>query len=937
MKLKFRADSKDIVIFVIFCVILLYLCSIAVLNLSEFSKYGTFFGLNPFPAFTSEYIFPTLVIFIFALAAIIMSVSSYFFDREKGIGISTDAKKEKGYSRWCTDKEMKKELKPVLAISETSEFAGIPIMNDGKKIWVDDGEFHTLVIGSTGAGKTEMTIQPMVKVLAKKGESMIITDPKGEIYEKNALELKEKGYNIVLLNFRNPQNGNCWNPLTLPYQLYCDKNQDKACELLEDLALNILYDESSKGQDPFWEKTSADYFAGLSLALFEDAKAEEINLNSINLMTTAGEDKIGNTTYIKEYFSDKDQGSPAYINVASTLMAPNETKSSILSVFKQKIKLFSSRENLSEMLSHSDFDMHDIGRKKTAVFIVIQDEKKTYHSLVTIFLKQCYETLISVAQECGGHLPYRTNFILDEFANMPPLKDVTTMVTAARSRHIKFTFVIQNFAQLYEVYGKENGETIKGNCGNIIYLISSELSALEEISKLCGEVKSKEKDKTDSRPLVTVSDLQRLPQWTLIAIRIRMMPFKTKLTPNWQMVKNNSWGKNYDLATYPVREKGIVQTFNIKQFVDKKKEEKVTNMLNNITGGSSKPVDTGFNPFASQKPSNAPLATKSTGGFDVDEMVRRIDAKIAELEEEERQEKAKLAEKNGNANNLNPTENVIPLVEENRLNTPITSSILPSINKEDAMKEELPVQPKMSLEIPSLEDDDLDLTLNKYSIPTTKPEETKVNLVSDLQQNSDNLLDSLNSADDADDDNDSGKFFGLPVVEPSLVNNTSKKLAAEEVEEETLSKSDNINSQFFDFIVPVEPKEEKQEEKKPVVNVPEENVSIPEGIINDILPVSSVPKQDLTPIDSLPEDSYIEKPVEENVDIPVSTEIKFIQPVINDDLTKKEEIISVNKIPNDSKKEKTIEKNIDKLDAKVINNNYVTDDQFFDDFFNDED
>ena len=187
-------------------------------------------------------------------------------------------------------------------------------------------------------------------------------------------------------------------------------------------------------------------------------------------------------------------------------MAPNETKSSILSVFKQKIKLFSSRENLSEMLSNSDFDMKDIGRKKTAVFIVVQDEKKTYHPLVTIFIKQCYETLIDVAQENGGKLPYRTNFILDEFANMPPLKDVTTMVTAARSRQIRFSFIIQNFAQLTQVYGKENGETIKGNCGNIIYLISSELAALEEISKMCGEEKSKEKDKTASTPLVTVSE-----------------------------------------------------------------------------------------------------------------------------------------------------------------------------------------------------------------------------------------------------------------------------------------------------------------------------------------------------------------------------------------------------------------------------------------------
>ena len=319
-------------------------------------------------------------------------------------------------------------------------------------------------------------------------------------------------------------------------------------------------------------------------------------------------------------------------------MAPNDTKSSILSVFKQKIKLFSSRENLSEMLAHSDFDMDDIGRKKTAVFIVVQDEKKTYHSLVTIFLKQCYETLIRVAQETGGKLPFKTNFILDEFANMPPLKDVTTMVTAARSRKIRFTFIIQNFAQLYEVYGKENGETIKGNCGNIIYLISSELGALEEISKLCGEVKSKEKDKTASTPLVTVSDLQRLPQWTMIILRIREWPFKTKMTPNFKMVQNNTWGKNYPLATYPEREKKPVPIFNIKSFVDKKKEEKINKMLGEFNTSNQNVVS----PFA-------PKAPEKTGpggdGLNVDELVKRIDAKIAELEEEERKEKEKMNSK----------------------------------------------------------------------------------------------------------------------------------------------------------------------------------------------------------------------------------------------------------------------------------------------------
>ena len=641
MKLKFRAEPRDWLIFIIFALFLLFFIAIAVSNVMALVGGTELTGINPLPAFEKN-LFPlTMIVYLAILILVFTSVSSYFFDREKGFGISTAPKKEKGYSRWATDKEMKKNLKKIDPRAESTTYAGVPLINNGKEIWVDAGEWHNLVIGSTASGKTESIVQPMVKTLAKAGESMIITDPKGEIYERNAEELREKGYNIVLLNFRNPQNGNCWNPLTLPYSLYKDGNVDKATELLDDLAKNILYDESSKGQDPFWENTSADYFTGLALALIEDAKEEEINLNTINLMTTVGEEKIGGTTIMKEYFSDKDQSSPAYINVASTLMAPADTKGSILSVFKQKIKLFSSKQNLSEMLSHSDFDMKDIGKKRTAVFIIIHDEKKTYHPLATIFVKQCYETLVDVAFENGGKLPFKTNFILDEFANMPPLKDADAMVTAARSRLIRFTFIIQNFAQLSDVYGKEKGDTIKGNCGNWIYLISSELSALEEISKMCGEVKSKKDDKTASTPLVTVSDLQRLPMYTMVILRTREMPFKTKMVPAWKMDKEGMWGKNYPKASYPKREKQEIHLFDVKKVVEEKRQKKIDEML-----GSDMPKmpNMPFNPFENGNPfekndSFGPNLSKPNNNFD--DLVKRIDAKIAELEEEERQEKLK--------------------------------------------------------------------------------------------------------------------------------------------------------------------------------------------------------------------------------------------------------------------------------------------------------
>lgn len=645
--MKIKVEKKDLIIFCAFCVFLLYLCAIGVLNTASIVAEGKFYGFLPFKAFTAKYIGMTFFLFFVAIIGIFMAVKSYIFDRDKGFGFSVGEKKEKGYSRWATDKEFKKGLEVVEIKQDTLPAAGIALYSKKGKMWVDNGEDHYLVMGATGSGKTVIVAKPMIKLLAKHNESMILTDPKGELYESSAALLKEKGYNIITLNFRDPQKGNAWNPMTLPYKLYKEGNQDKAIELLDDLALNILYEEKSSG-DPFWEKTAADYFTGLALGLFEDGTEDQININSVNLMSSLGEERFGgpNNNYIKEYFNAKDPAKAAYINASGTVFTADETKQGIIATFKQKMKLFSERANLSEMLSYSDFDMRDIGRKKTAVFLIVQDEKKTLHPLATIFIKQCYETLIDVAQENGGKLPFRTNFILDEFANMPPLKDVTTMVTAARSRLIRFTFIIQNFAQLTQVYGKENGDTIRGNC-NLLYLISSEIAALEEISKMCGEVKSKEKEKTASTPLVTVSDLQRLNQFEIIVLRRRMFPYKTRFQTDFEV----DWGRTYPNETPPERQRRELQLFDIRDFVKKQKEQKLKEMgtfepsMNPFGGGAGPFMG---NPFMSQNPfMNMPNFANESNDipedeekFNIDDLVKKIDAKIAEIEKEEQSQNA---------------------------------------------------------------------------------------------------------------------------------------------------------------------------------------------------------------------------------------------------------------------------------------------------------
>ena len=791
--MKIKVSKKDLTYFIGFSFILFLFCSISVFNVLSLAR-GESEGisLNPFRIFFEggDYIFVTIFVFIGIIIAIFASVSSSIFDHSSGIGFSIGEKQEKGYSRWLKENEMKKANKvfKVGVLDEKAEHAGVVFVNDGKNMWVDDSENHTLVIGVTGSGKTSAVVDPLIYSLCKNGESMVITDPKGEIFKDHAELLKARGYRCIVLNFRNPQLGNAWNPLSLPYQLYKAGNVDKAVELLDDVASNILKGDSS--QDPFWENSAADYFSGLALGLFQDAKEEEVNLNAINYMSTVGEEKFGAaSTYIKEYFTLKGEQSNAYVFASNTINSPTETKGSILSVFRQKIRLFASREQLSEMLAYSDFNMKDIGKESTAVFITIHDEKTTYHGLATIFIKQCYETLIDVAQENGGKLPHRTNFILDEFANMPALKDVTTMVTAARSRQIRFTFIIQNFAQLNEVYGEHDAETIRSNCQNLIYLLTTELAALEEISKLCGEVKSKDDEKTASTPLVTVSDLQKLQMNEVIILRNRYNPFRTKLKQAYMI----DWGdKEYrGKGKFTEREKREIQLFDVREFVKVRKRSKMDESIKNSgsmggaggfgntsgfggaggfagitapqpTGGFAGGAGAGtattkiptFEEFmaarnAKQKaqeqnqfnPLNTPANPNKPkpGSFDLDDLVKKIDAKIEELEAQEK------ANANKAASDITPSKPSITLPSS------ITKTPSKPVNVVAADNDIVKISDNGKESMPSLEDDitnaEKSNVVDLYDTPvvnTPKVEENKTKS-EDIQKFSD-LLSKASSA-----------------------------------------------------------------------------------------------------------------------------------------------------------------------------------------------
>ena len=391
---------------------------------------------------------------------------------------------------------------------------GIPIHYDREqgRVYADSSDKHTIIIGSTASKKSRLVAMPTAMILGAAGESMIISDPKAEIYLRTASYLKSKGYIVEVLNLRDPQCGSAWNPLYVPYLMYQEGQIDRAYEFANDIAVNLTNIGKSEKEE-FWDNSAGSFLFGLILLLFKyckehDEPPESVNIGNIiklrNLLCSGNSNAIRNNpmwAYAKsDYFISS--------TLIGTIETANDTRAGILSTFDQKMRIFHIQPTLSNMLSHNNIDYSNLtGKRPTAVFLILPDEKTGYHNLVSLFVKQSYEYLIFEAQKninVGNPLGNRVNYILDEFSSLPTITDFPAMITAARSRNIRFNLFLQSKHQLKLRYGEES-ETIMSNCENWLFLTSREVELLKEVSDLCGT-----NGGTTNQPLLSISDMKRL-------------------------------------------------------------------------------------------------------------------------------------------------------------------------------------------------------------------------------------------------------------------------------------------------------------------------------------------------------------------------------------------------------------------------------------------
>ena len=526
----------------------------------DFKMLDWFGFMESIVAFDAMYYGIVLVMFI-----VFIVIYCYFIDRRmllmlragiRGTGKLKQVETNLENSRWMTDDERDKIFKPH-KYSKLHEVKkdGIPVMakltdKDKDMKVVFNSPCHALVIGSTGSGKTTTFVSPMIQLIGASGagSSMIMTDPKGELFALHSKYLVSRGYDVKVIDLRDTYSSYRWNPLDMIWdnyqrflnahneayarrddpeasglqimeplenfegnekwyefdgkgyatysrlveaiKVYKKKVYDEVYEDLNDLVSVLIPVENPK--DPMWEKGARSITLAVLLAMLEDSADERLGMtkekfNFFN-MTKILQNSSKDYLELRNYFAGRSVLSKALSLSKQVCDAAEQTRASYMSIVYEKLTMFNDA-GICALTSSSDFNSEQLAEKPTALFLKIPDEKDTRHNLAAIFILNIYKTLIKIASATAElALPRNVYFIMDEFGNMPKIEKFDKFITVGRSRKIWFTMIIQSYAQLNNVYGDTVADIVKGNCGIKMFIGSNDMNTCKEYSELCGNI-----------------------------------------------------------------------------------------------------------------------------------------------------------------------------------------------------------------------------------------------------------------------------------------------------------------------------------------------------------------------------------------------------------------------------------------------------------------
>ena len=501
-----------------------------------------------------------------------------------GIKSKTVGDGQHGTARWATKAEIKKIYKHVpfdpqrwrkqAAKGET------PTGDDGKPLpqgivvgctgnttaMVDTGDVHALMIGAAGVGKTAFWLYPCIEYACASGMSWLSTDTKGDVMRNYGHIAKQYGYNVSVIDLRNPTRSNGNNLLHLvnkymdlyqqhPDTLVYKAKAEKYAKIISKTIILSGMDAASFGQNAYFYDAAEGLLTATILLVAEFCEPEKRHIVSVFKIIQellAPSQKKGKNQFqqLMEMLPDDHKAkwfAGAALNTAEQSMA------SVMSTALSRLNSFLDSELEQLLCFDTEIDAEKFCTEKSAIFVVMPEENPNTFFMISLIIQQLYREILAVADEQGGKLKNRCVFFCDEFGTLPKIESAEMMFSASRSRRLQIVPIIQSFSQLDKNYGKEGAEIIVDNTQLTIFGgFAPNSSSAEVLSKalgsrtvMSGSVSRSRNDPSESlqmieRPLLTPDELKSLPKGQFVVMKTGVHPMRVKLKLFFK------WGIEFD-------------------------------------------------------------------------------------------------------------------------------------------------------------------------------------------------------------------------------------------------------------------------------------------------------------------------------------------------------------------------------------------------------
>ena len=431
------------------------------------------------------------------------------------------AKGTYGTSGWMSRKEMSGVLD---LVPDLRRHKGVVLgMLDGKAVCIPENpkiNGNLAVYGSSGSMKTRSFCMNRILQAVICGESLIISDPKSELYEKSSEYLRDQGYCVKVFNLVLPENSDSWNCLS----------EVEGQELMAQLFVDVIIkntNSTDKG-DHFWDSCEMNLLKALVLYVDQSYAAENRNIGEVyRLLTLNGESDLDNL------FDVLPPTHPAKAPYSLFKQASDTVRSGVIIGLGSRLQVFQS-ELIKKITTRDEIDLELPGQERCAYFLVTSDQDSTFDFLASLFLSFCFIKLVRYADKnCeGGRLPIPVHILGEELTACGTIPDLSRRLSVIRSRNISMSCVFQNLAGLQNRYPLNLWQEILGNCDAQLFLGCTDGLTAEFISERTGlasvSVSSKSKQLgtwrisnytpefretsgVGKRPVLTPDEVLRLP------------------------------------------------------------------------------------------------------------------------------------------------------------------------------------------------------------------------------------------------------------------------------------------------------------------------------------------------------------------------------------------------------------------------------------------